>query len=352
MTFNEFIFSDKKPHKLSRHLTFWGVFGATYYAQSVIPTDHMFYTALISFLFYLPACLICVYGFIGLLFPLLRNGKYIVSILVFLIFAVLTLLLNYFTSIAFNFFTCDCPMSSLRFLTLVSQSLNNGGHALTTGGLIVGFKLAKEWFLKQKENQQLMKLKVVNDLHLQKARLYPGFLFQSLDVLYKRMRTDSTGSPELIVKLSDLLSYLLYESNEELIPLEKELVMIANLVSIQNINQAHHLTIQSHINANSQPKLIKPLILFPLLQNCFEIISKNEKGQFEVDVQIVAEAQILHMSIVLRQLDTPRVLWGNVMKVMRNRLEHLYQHTFEIKIKDSPGGSRINLDLKMVNNSR
>jgi LytS/YehU family sensor histidine kinase len=223
-------------------------------------------------------------------------------------------------------------------------------HAITTGGIVLGIKIAKEWIVKQKENQRLAKLKISNELQLQKARIYPGFLFQSLDSLCTKMISGSPDSPKMILRLSDLLNYLLYESSEELIPLEKELEMIANLLSIEKINQAHHLTIHSQITATSEGKFIRPLILFPLLQNCFETLGCRENEQYVVHLEIAIINQILNVSLRVEQTSEKLNLteWSQMLKNVRRRAGFLSEDCHELKIRNSKDESKIDLDLLLA----
>jgi LytS/YehU family sensor histidine kinase len=310
----------------------------------------MLYTALISLFCYLPACLVAVYVILHFLLPLLQDRKYFRFILGLSLLAFALVTLNYFTSILFYSLTCDCPLSSIKVLQILGQDFINTAHAIIAGGIVLGIKIAKEWIVKQKENQRLIMLKISNELQLQKARIYPGFLFQSLESLSTKMISGSPDSPKIILRLSDLLNYLLYESSEELIPLEKELDMIANLLSIEKMNQAHHLTIHSQITATSDGKFIRPLILFPLLQNCFEILGSREKEQCVVYFETTIVDQILNVSLRVEQASEKSNLieWSQSLKNVWKRVSFLNEVGHELKIENSKGGSKINLGLVLA----
>jgi LytS/YehU family sensor histidine kinase len=310
----------------------------------------MFFVALISVCCYFPACLVAVYATFHLLLPLLQNRKYARFIFGLTLLSLTLITLNYFASILFYRFTCDCSISSLKFFQILGLGFINTAHAITTAGLVLGIKVAKEWIAKQKENQRLTKLKISNELQLQKGRIYPGFLFQSLDNLHTKMISAQADSPKMILRLSDVLNYLLYESSDELIPLEKELDMIANLLAIETVNQAHHLTIHSQITADSDCKFIRPLILFPLLQNCFETLSSWKKELFLFHLEITIVNQILNVSLRFEQMREKSNLieWNQMLKNVWERISFLCQEDQELKIENSKDGSKINLNLLLA----
>lgn len=241
-------------------------------------------------------------------------------------------------------------MSSIKFFQVLGQDFINTTHAITTGGLVLGIKVAKEWIAKQKENQRLVKLKISNELRLQKARIYPAFLFQSLDSLHTKMISGSADSPKMILRLSDVLNYLLYESSEELIPLEKELDMIANLLAIEKINQGHLLTIHSEITSNADGKFIRPLILFPLLQNCFEALGSSKKELYLFHLEITIARQILSVCLRFEQMREKSNLieWNQMLERVWRRISFLCQDDHELKIENSKDGSKINLDVLLA----
>jgi two-component system LytT family sensor kinase len=267
------------------------------------------------------------------------------------LFSLTLFTLNYFTTVIFFRFTCECPMSSIRFFQILGQDIINTAHALTTGGLVLGIRVAKEWVSSQKENQNLIRLKISNELHLQKARIYPGFLFQSLNALHFKMISGSADSPTIILTLSDLLSYLLYDSTEEWIPLEKELGMIVNLLSIERINRRRHLTIHSKIMSTSNNKFIKPLTLFPLLQNCFEALGSSEKEYYAFYLDIKEVSQMLHVLLIVERVSEKSNLteWDQMLNNFKARIMPLPNEEYRLKIENRKDRSLINLQLLLAN---
>jgi len=117
----------------------------------------------------------------------------------------------------------------------------NKYHAVTDGlflpmmlyGITAGIKLSKKWFLRQRENERLPKQKLATELQLLKTSIHPRFLFHALHTVEKYIENASPTSPALIVQLSDLLSYILYEKDERWVTLEKELEIIGCYINLE-----------------------------------------------------------------------------------------------------------------------
>ena len=96
------------------------------------------------------------------------------------------------------------------------------------------------------------KEKLITDLQLMKAQIRPGFLFSSLDQIYKYAKKKSPEAPELLLKFADLLSYLLYECDESKVPLEKELTMMKEYMSLEKARYGNRLEIETVIKGENR----------------------------------------------------------------------------------------------------
>lgn len=261
------------------------------------------------------------------------------------------LILNYFTSIAFFWLTCDCSISSVNPLRFLGQANINTGHAMTTGILVLGFKIAKDWIAKQKENQRLINLKISHEIKMQKANIYPNLLFQSLNSLYHKMILDPANSPETILRLSELLSYLLYESSEKLISLEKELNMITNLISLEKLNQTQPLTIHSKVNSNTPSMFIKPLILFPFLQNCFDIMGARKEHHI-FHLEISTKEQTLYISLVIGEASKKsiQIEWSGILQSIEEKLNKFRNDIHSLRIENQEEQCKILFALELTTN--
>jgi sensor histidine kinase YesM len=336
MQLYEFIFSTQKTHRVTRHLVFWIVFSIGFYLQSIVPMPNMYFSAFLSLCFFLPTVILATYLLLYIFLPrFLQQQLYIKFTASFLLLALSCYVINYFTASIFVSIACNCPGSSIPVSQKLGFAFLNTTHALTIGGLALAIKFTKNWYLQQKENLQLAKQKISNELQLQKGSIYPGFLFRSLDNLYSKITSNSSDSSSLLLKLSDQLSYILYDSREEYISLEKELSMLKNRLEIEKINRSGNLNIQVKVSGDPSHKEIVPMTLFLMVENFLKAADLKKTKTLLVDLNIEIEQRELSLRLVF---DQPEIIkgiiidWQELLTLTRARLEILYPEGFKLEL--------------------
>ncbi len=89
--------------------------------------------------------------------------------------------------------------------------------------------------MKQKESERLESEKINAELQLLKAQVHPDFLFKTLNNIYTHAASSSPRTSGMLLKLSDLLSYMLYECDKPVVPLEKEIAMMKEYMQLEKI---------------------------------------------------------------------------------------------------------------------
>ncbi len=276
MSLKESIFSYEWKHRLARHTAFWIAICLLKFYSDLYPNDpedfykpDIYRQSLSSLVHFIPLYIIAVYSFTGILLPVyLQKKRYAAFIL-----AALAVLLVIFVAGIF--------LSSLHFNTMGWQmtgqdkiyapwrtSMYQGVMLafLGAGGAASSIKLAKTWYLLQTENTKLAKQKADKEIKLLKAQIQPAFLFQSLNILHAKILAGADDAPAMVLQLSELLSFLLYDCNSALIALDQELKMIQVMVDISaSDNQSGH-ALNIFINGDAHGKYISPLLLFSNLQ--------------------------------------------------------------------------------------
>jgi len=286
LTLRDFIFSNATQHRRIRHLTFWILFGIEYYGQSIVSVDKPFYTALFSFLGFFPACIISVYFFLSVLLPLGKQKRYAALVLALLSITIGVLFINYFGAVFFFFGTCNCDTSQVDRLQLIALDTTNSLHAITTAGLVVGFSVTKGWLEEQRENEELLRLKVTRELNLQRTKLQPQFMLESLKQLRHKLDSGSTEAPAMILKLSEVLSYLLYDSSDETIPLSTEIEMMENLLYLEHMRSDRRMSVELKIAVNPEGLFVKPLSMFSALRNYLDSVPTRHAGPSKIKFEV------------------------------------------------------------------
>ena len=221
MNWHEFVFSEKPAHRIRRHIIFWLLwwvyFAVTYYyylqvgLQKIVWGDLSSIMLIESFLLILIHLTACYFFIYILITQYLITKKYLQLIGGIILSAVFLLAAGYFIH-SFVFPIIDpvyrSKISSNNSLwwTNINSGLLSAPKVIAAAAVI---KLIKRWYLKQKEKERIEKEKLITDLQLMKAQIRPGFLFNSLDQIYDAAQKNSPQAPELLLKLADLLSYLL-----------------------------------------------------------------------------------------------------------------------------------------------
>ena len=137
-------------------------------------------------------------------------------------------------------------------------------------GVLMAVQFIRMQFDAKEREKNLLKEKLTTELQLLKSQLNPHFLFNTLNNIYALTRRKSDDAPEVVMKLSDLLSFMLYEAGNDTISIEREIRFLQDYISLQKIRYRDELSIvfNKEIDYPSQP--IAPLLLLPLVENAFK----------------------------------------------------------------------------------
>ncbi len=153
--------------------------------------------------------------------------------------------------------------------------------------LASGIKIAKILYLQQVENTRLAKERSENETRIAKGRIHPAFLLQSLASVYSKVSKMEPDAPQQILQLSDLLSYILYDSNENLVLLKKELEMTRSMIDMEKIKYENQFELLLQTSGDIENKSIRPLTLFSQIQQILQI-SPVQKGASNIATIIIA----------------------------------------------------------------
>src|SRR5436189_3563823 len=127
-------------------------------------------------------------------------------------------------------------------------------------GFAVIIKMMKRGWLKQQETHQIAQEKATAELQLLKAQIHPHFLFNTLNNIYFFTLTSPQKAPEMLIKLSDILRYIINECNHSHVLLKKELKMIEDYMDLEKIRNGDNLKMKLVIKGDQHNKLISHLL--------------------------------------------------------------------------------------------
>lgn len=236
--------------------------------------------------------------------------------------------------------------------------LNNPfGYLLTTflvTGISTVVKIIVDWVEQLKEKQELETQNMQSELKFLKSQINPHFLFNTLNSLYALTLKKSDLAPEIVLKLSEMMRYMLYECNEKRVLLSKEVNYLQNYIDLERIRQGKNIQIALQIEGNLEDLSIAPLIFIPFLENSFKHgLSSTIRGEGYVRIQLQVKERHLRFHIEnskphkIPMRDPNRPSGGIGLVNVHRRLNLLYPERYQLKIDDTPHVYSVELLLEL-----
>jgi two-component system sensor histidine kinase AlgZ len=222
--------------------------------------------------------------------------------------------------------------------------------AFTGVNLIIGFVLAIKLFKMWHERKQAA---LEAELSALKAQVHPHFLFNTLNNLYALSLDRSPKSPQLILGLSDILRYMLYECNADKVMLEKEILMMQQYVNLEKLRYEDRIDINFNITGNLKNKLIAPLIILPFIENAFKHGTSEKTGQVWINIDINVTGGRFKLKVANNNPekhpdDNEIAGRGHIgLKNVMKRLDLLYPATSKLRIMNEDETFLIILDMDL-----
>jgi sensor histidine kinase YesM len=365
-----FIFSNKLQWRISRHVAFWIVFFLSQAAVSlVVPTlfnrnnNERIFEASFAQLLYLPGQLFLVYTLLYFVIPkFILQSRYKMAFVWIIILCVVTgfiASLFYWAWVddIFAFFSGrrEAVGEKKAFNAYISMGFINGLRAsLVVAGLATSIKLIKQWYEKEYLNTVLQKEKLNAELQSLKAQLHPHFLFNTLNNIYSITQNTSPIASEMLVKLSDLLRYILYQCDQPVVNLCQEFQLIKDYIALEKIRYTNELDVDVSLPANTNGYRIAPLLLLPLVENCFKHGSSRLIEQPWIKIHIEQKENSLLVKLInAKPVTGPGNNFhsGIGLKNLQKRLDLLYPDRHELKIISEPDVFIVNLKVELEKSS-
>jgi len=199
----------------------------------------------------------------------------------------------------------------------------------------VAIKLLKFWYANQQAQQVLTQEKLQAELRFLKTQIHPHFLFNTLNNLYALTLKRSERAPEMVLKLSELINYMLYECTGDEVALTKEIKFIRNYGDIEKMRYGDKLDIDIRVSGDVvNDRKIAPLVLLPFVENCFKHGASEELQQSWVKVTIDVQP---HVTII--KVENNKATLNGIAKKegigiqnVKRRLDLIYPGQHELKI--------------------
>jgi LytS/YehU family sensor histidine kinase len=196
-------------------------------------------------------------------------------------------------------------------------------------------KFIVDWFRNEKIKSTLENEKLISELAFLKSQINPHFLFNSLNNIYSLAYQKSDKTPEAVLKLSEIMRYMLYESNENTVKLDDEIRYLENYIELQKLRFKDKTYIKFEIDGDTENKKITPLVLISFVENAFKHgLATDKENPITIVLNVTADKlffQVINKKSNLNKDETGGIGLQNV----KRRLDLLYKGEYRLHIEDN-----------------
>ena len=341
---NAFVFSSK--FTIWRHIIFWFVHIIIFSFLFKVPGQSMESMLMLSTI-WVPPYILYSYPIMYWILPFyLLKEKYLQFSILLLAWAVAGYFLNYFFRVNVLF-----PFGDLLHYKAFNKNPWAAGSYLSMN-VMAGFGcmiiLFKYWIKKQQAWMQAEKEKVTAELQLLKAQVHPHFLFNTLNNIYSVSLETSPKTSQLILKLSSLLNYILYECKTEHVLLEKEIKVMRDYIDLEKERYANKLEISLNIEGDIKDKHIAPLLLLPFLENAFKHGTSEQLEKPWLSMNLTVNQNTLRCKIANSKNEDIAINENGIgIMNVKKRLALLYPGMYELEINNEGDFFVVSLVLQL-----
>lgn len=233
------------------------------------------------------------------------------------------------------------------FFTLLST--------MPTVTILVGFKFAWDALTKQREVLKLRNWVKESELQFLKSQINPHFLFNNMNNIYSYAVEQSPKTPEMILELSSVLRYMLYECTASFVPLKKEIEHLENYVNLSKLQIEGRGQVNFEVGSMSFEYRIAPLILTVFVENAFKHSASSQTNHIVIEVDVRMDGPGIFYfrcyNTYLSQSNTQHLNTGIGLENVKKRLQLIYPSSHLLKIKNENGFYEVNLTVDLNKNS-
>ncbi len=162
---------------------------------------------------------------------------------------------------------------------------------------VTAIKITMDWIKEHKRLTDLEKLQLETELLFLRTQVSPHFFFNTLNNIYSLALEKSNKTPQIILKLSELMRYLLYEVKQKRQSLEKEMTCIHNYLDLERIRYGEKLEINMNISGDIKNKTIAPILILSFIENAFKHGANKNIGKVKINIDFKIIEDFLYFSI-------------------------------------------------------
>ena len=347
--YDEFIFSSR--YQLLRHVLYWSfhtVIWAIFWL--IMESSSSFLFNLLNMSLWIPVFILFGYPLVYIAIPrLLLKGKVWQFFLLVLFWGIAGMYINAgFTNYIY------IPLQQLiGFSNIPGKGFQPHMYLCMTTSIASPMivKFFKLWTIRQKAWMLAQQEKITSQLQLLKAQLHPNFLLKTLNNIYSFALHNSPKTPQMVLRLSSLLSYMLYDCKTDEVLLEKEVDMVKNYIDLEKERHGDKIDISINIEGDIQDKYITPLLILPFLENAFKHGTSEQLERQWLSVDIAVKDHLLQCKVVNSKNEFLHFQENGLgVDNVKKRLQFLYPGRHDLKLADEGDFFVVSLLLELRQN--
>jgi LytS/YehU family sensor histidine kinase len=215
--------------------------------------------------------------------------------------------------------------------------------------LASAIKLTFDWGEEKRKNNELLQLQTKTELDFLKSQIQPHFFFNTLNNLYSLTILKSDNAPEVVIKLSDMMQYVLYEVNDPFIDILKEINYIQSYIELEELRFGDRVKSDLRLQGDFSEIRVPPLIYLPFVENCFKHGSNNDET---IKIIIVFESKKDRINFTisnsLKNIEKNQTKHGIGLKNVKRRLDLIYGKNYIFSTKIENRKYIVNLELPKI----
>jgi len=330
------------------HLLFWLIyFIFNFFRFATINNDYWY--SLKSNLIEFPLNIIITYFTIYYLIPkFILKKKYLEFFLLF----TFSLALFYLTRTGLNYILVseniwpEAQGNQEPFTVIHVVELVIG--AIYVIALVSAIKLTYDWVNEKKRNDDLQRMQLETELNFLKSQIQPHFFFNTLNNLYALVIKNSPKAPNVVMKLSEIMQYVLYEVKEPKISLMKSINYLYSYLELEKLRYGERVKSDISIEGDIDDIEIPPLLFLPFLENCFKH-GTNHQTDINVNIAFVVKDNFLFFTVEndFVKNDDTATKHGIGIENTKRRLQLLYGSSYSLKTRSKGNIYTVNLKLPL-----
>ena len=285
------------------------------------------------------------------LFPVFLQKRYYLK---YLVAISLTISLATFFSSGIFSVLGTIPSEYKNDLVSIHYLLTTSMSIVYTTAITMSLKLVKHWYEKERLTKELEKINTETELKFLKAQINPHFLFNSLNSVYSLALQKSDLAPDLILKLSDILRYILYETSEKKVSLTQEIKYLKSYLELEKVRHGSRMELSMEIEGETDSREIAPMLLIPFVENSFKHGLGKDKANGYVKVELLTKGENLYFSIANSkpakgtEVSQEEDYKGGIgLKNVKKRLNLLYPKKYKLTLNEFEKEYIVKLDINL-----